>query len=429
ARMIMMTLKFTGEVPFRTVYVHGLVRDADGNKMSKTKGNGLDPIDFMDGISADALVAKRTTNLTQPKMAARIEKATRKEFPEGIAAYGTDSLRFTFAALASPGRDVRFDSQRVAGYRNFCNKLWNASRFVLTNTEDLDLTGPQTRTLADRWILAELRELLERTERAVATYRFDLYAAAVYDFAWHEYCDWYLELTKPLLWDEDAAPEVQRGTRATLLQALEMLLRIAHPIIPYITESLWQNVAPRLGNAAPTIMEQPFPTLADCLEDAEATAAIRWLKAVVDGVRNIRGEAGIKPAQSISLLLQGGGASERSHCAATAEILKRLAKVETIEWLADDAEPPPNALALVDALKVMVPLKGLIDVDAEKARLSKEIERQRGELKRVEGKLANERFVAKAPAAVVEKEQGKATELRTSLATLDEQLAGLDQLR
>jgi valyl-tRNA synthetase len=429
ARMIMMTLKFTGEVPFKTVYVHGLVRDADGNKMSKTKGNGLDPIDFMDGIAVDDLVAKRTSNLTQPQMAKRIEKATRKDFPEGIAPYGTDSLRFTFAALASPGRDVRFDSQRVAGYRNFCNKLWNASRFVLTNTEGVDLRGPKTLTLADRWILAELRGLLERTERAVETYRFDLYAAAVYDFAWHQYCDWYLELTKPLLWDETADEAVARGTRHTLLQALEMLLRIAHPIIPYITESLWQSVAPRLEQSGPTIMEQPFPTLADCPDDADAAAAVRWLKRVVEGVRNIRGEANIKPGQAITLLLQGGGDADRAQAAATTDILKRLAKIEQVDWLEDGAQPPPNALALVDDLKVMVPLKGLIDVEAEKARLSKEIERQRGDLKRVEGKLGNAKFVDKAPVEVVDKERAKAADLSQSLATLDEQLTALDQLR
>ncbi|MGI9327220.1 MAG: valine--tRNA ligase [Pseudomonadales bacterium] len=428
ARMIMLSLKFIGEVPFRKVYIHGLVRDADGNKMSKTKGNGLDPMDFMDGISADDLVAKRTSNLTQPQLAPRIEKNTRKEFPDGIDAYGTDALRFTFAALASPGRDVRFDTQRVGGYRNFCNKLWNASRFVLSNTEALDLDGPKTLSLADRWILAQLRELVERTERAVDTYRFDLYAAAVYDFAWHQYCDWYLEIAKPMLWDEHASADAQRGTRHTLLTALEVLLRIAHPIVPFITESLWREVAPRLGQSGATLMLQTFPLTADFAADGEATAAIDWLKQVVDGIRNIRGEANIKPGQTISILLQDGNTQDRLNAEKTGTILRRLAKVEAIDWLEPGALAPPSALALIDELRVMVPLKGLIDVNAERARLSKEIARQQGEVKRVNGKLSNAKFIDKAPAEVVEKERGRAADLASSLAALEQQLADLDQL-
>ncbi len=432
ARMIMMTLKFTGEVPFRKVYIHGLVRDAEGKKMSKTKGNGLDPLDLIDGISLDDLLAKRTSNLTQPQMAPRIEKQTRRDFPDGIPSYGTDALRFTYCALASTGRDVRFDLNRIEGYRNFCNKLWNAARFVLMNCSDAessDVTeGEVTLSLADRWILARSRELLSASERALDTYRFDLYAQSVYEFAWHEYCDWYLELTKPVLWDEDAAPEELRGTRRTLLTVLDMLLRATHPIMPFITESIWRELKPHLGLTAPTIMQQPFPEAQDFPEDTDAVEAVEWLKGVIEGVRNIRGEANIKPATELKLLLQGGAARDRELAADTERLLKRLAKISELTWLEDGEEAPPNALALVGELKVMVPLAGLIDVEAERARLAKEIERQSGEQARIEKKLGNESFVAKAPAAVVEKERDKLNDVAASLATLNAQLESLDAL-
>jgi valyl-tRNA synthetase len=428
ARMIMMTLKFTGEVPFRQVYVHGLVRDAEGQKMSKTKGNGLDPLDLIDGVSLDELIEKRTQNLTQPQMAPRIEKNTRADFPEGIPSYGTDALRFTYCALASTGRDVRFDLSRIEGYRNFCNKLWNAARFVLMNCPDDEEPGGRDLSLADRWIVSEMRSFLETSERAINTYRFDLYANAVYEFVWHEYCDWYLELTKPLLWDEQADPSLLRGTRYTLLTVLDTLLRAAHPIMPFITETIWREVAPRLGNTNPTIMLQPFPAPADLPADPDAEAAIEWLKGVIVGIRNIRGEAGIKPAQEIDILLQGGSDADRALAEVAESLLKRLAKVDRIDWLADGAEPPPNALALVGELRVMVPLAGLIDVAAERARLAKEVEKKSQELSRIEAKLANENFVAKAPQAVVEKERAKAGDARGALATLEQQLASLDDL-
>ncbi len=428
ARMIMMTLKFTGEVPFRQVYVHGLVRDADGKKMSKTKGNGLDPLDLIDGVSLDELIDKRTQNLTQPQMAPSIEKNTRADFPEGIPSYGTDALRFTYCALASTGRDVRFDLSRIEGYRNFCNKLWNAARFVLMNCPDDEEPGRRDLSLTDRWIVSEMRSFLETSERAINTYRFDLYANAVYEFVWHEYCDWYLELTKPLLWDEQADPSLLRGTRYTLLSVLDTLLRAAHPIMPFITETIWREVAPRLGNTNPTIMLQPFPEPADLPSDPDAEAAVEWLKGVIVGIRNIRGEAGIKPAQEISILLQGGSDADRALAQVAESLLKRLAKVDRIDWLADGAEPPPNALALVGELRVMVPLAGLIDVAAERARLAKEVEKKSQELNRIEAKLANENFVAKAPQAVVEKERAKAGDARAALATLEQQLASLDDL-
>lgn len=428
ARMIMMTLKFTGEIPFEKVYIHGLVRDAEGLKMSKTRGNGLDPLDLIDGITLDELVAKRTTNLTQPQMAARIEKQTRRDFPDGIPSYGTDALRFTYCALASTGRDVRFDLARIEGYRNFCNKLWNAARFVLMNCADAELAGEANESLADRWIQSRTRTLLEDAERAIDTYRFDMYANTVYEFAWHEYCDWYLELTKPLLWDESASEADLRGTRRTLLSTLECLLRAAHPIMPFITESIWREVAPLLGNQGATIMLQPFPEQAEYARDEEADQAIDWLKGVIEGLRNIRGEANIKPSQEITVLFQGGNDSDRTLADTTATLLRRLAKVTRINWLAPDETPPPNALALVGDLRVMVPLAGLIDVAAERSRLQKEVDRLEKDLARIEKKLGNDSFVAKAPAEVVEKERQKAADARGALVVLAEQLEGLKKL-
>jgi valyl-tRNA synthetase len=426
ARMIMMTLRFMGEVPFRTVYIHGLVRDAEGQKMSKSRGNGLDPLDLIDGISLDGLVAKRTENLMQPQMAARIEKATRRDFPDGIASYGTDALRFTYCALASTGRDIRFDIKRIEGYRNFCNKLWNAAKFVLMNTVQARLEGPAQSTLADRWIESRARTMLADAERAIATYRFDLLANTIYDFVWHEYCDWYLELTKPLLWDGAADPAVQTGTRRQLLRILDVALRAAHPMIPYITEALWRRVAHLVPPGGETIMLQPYPEASELASDPEAEAAIEWLKVVVVGVRNIRGEMNVKPSQSITLLLQGGGPRDRERLAASEGLLRRLARIERIEWLADNATPPPAAMQLAGDLRLLVPLAGLIDVAAERARLDKEIGRRAQEVERLEKKLDNAAFVAKAPADVVAREREKIAEARAALTTLSTQRRTLD---
>jgi len=428
ARMIMMTLRFVGEVPFRKVYIHGLVRDAEGNKMSKSKGNGIDPLDLVDGIDLDSLVAKRTESLMQPQLAARIEKATQRDFPEGIPSYGTDALRFTFCALASTGRDIRFDLKRIEGYRNFCNKLWNATKFVLMNTEGVDLSLPGTATLADRWIESRAKQMITAAERAIETYRFDLLANEIYDFVWHEYCDWYLELTKPLLWDEGADKSTATGTRRQLLRMLEMLLRAAHPVIPYITETLWLRVAPLAGIHGETVMEQPYPEAGELTADPDAEAAVEWLKAVVVGVRNIRGEMNIKPSQAIPLLLQGGSERDRVWFDASRALLVRLARVESIEWLGDDTEAPPAAMQLAGDLKVMVPLAGLIDVAAERARLDKEIARKQQEVERIEQKLGNQSFVAKAPADVVARERIKAEEARVALATLSTQREALESL-
>ena len=425
ARMIMMALKFTGEVPFRQVYIHGLVRDAEGQKMSKTKGNGLDPLDLIDGIGLEELVAKRTGNLTQPHLAPEIERATRRDFPKGIPSYGTDALRFTFCALASTGRDVRFDLARTEGYRNFCNKLWNAARFVLMNTQGQNLSAAGEAGLPDRWIRSRARQMVAAATEALDSYRFDLYAGAIHEFAWREYCDWYLEVAKPLLWDEGADPARQAAVRRTLLEVLELLLRAAHPAMPFITETIWREVAPLLDIDGDTVMLRPFPEVDDLAADAEADAAIDWLKGVVVALRNIRGEAGIKPSQTVRVLLQGGDARDRELAALSGPLVQRLAKVESIEWLAEGDAAPANALGLVGDLRIMVPLAGLIDLEAERTRLQKAIDRKRTELNRLQTKLANEKFIANAPPQVVEKERAKAADAETRLQALEAQSASL----
>ncbi|MGK0260378.1 MAG: valyl-tRNA synthetase [Candidatus Azotimanducaceae bacterium] len=423
ARMIMMTLHLTGKIPFHTVYIHGLIKDADGNKMSKTKGNGLDPLDFIDGIELDTLVAKRTTGLTQPKMAAKIEKTTRKEFPDGIPSYGTDALRFTFCALATTGRDIRFDLNRVDGYRNFCNKLWNATKFVLSNTENLPAEKAQRSTI-DLWILSKFSKLVNAAELALDTYRFDLYANVIYEFAWHEYCDWYLELAKPRLWDESLTDAERLGTQQTLREILEALMRLAHPVIPFITETIWQELDEAKSSKS-TIMIQAFPKAADFTVDEQAESQVEWLKKVITGVRNIRGEADIKPSQTIDLLLQNGNEADRTQTNQFSSVLKRLANIGNITWLTNADEPPKNALVIVGSLKVMVPLEGLIDVEAERARLEKEIANVTKECGRVNGKLSNESFISKAPEAVVSKERNKLAEAEAQLVTLTAQLQNL----
>ena len=425
ARMIMMTLHFRREVPFRTVYVHGLVRDGEGQKMSKSKGNVIDPIDLIDGIDLDGLIEKRTAGMMQPQLAAKIEKATRRQFPEGIAAYGTDALRFTYYSLASTGRDIKFDIGRIEGYRNFCNKIWNAARYVLMNCEGedcgIDETAAVQLSLADRWIEGKLGATTAEVTRAFAAYRFDLASQALYEFIWNEYCDWYLELSKPVLWDDSAAPEAKRGTRRTLIRVLESWLRLLHPFMPFITEEIWQSVAPLAGKSGATIMLQPYPVSEDKGVDSAANADIEWLKDVIVGIRNIRGEMNIPPGKELTVLLGNGEERDRIRLEQNAPFLKKLARLAEIKWLENSEQAPVAATALVGELEILVPMAGLIDRDAELARLGREIGRLEKDLARIRGKLENPSFVDKAPAAVVAKEREKMQAQQQSLATLQEQ--------
>jgi len=431
ARMIMMTLKFTGEVPFKQVYVHGLVRDGEGQKMSKSKGNVLDPIDLIDGIELEDLVSKRTYGMMQPEKAAKIEKSTRRQFPDGIDPYGTDAIRFTFASLASTGRDIRFDLQRAEGYRNFCNKLWNATRYVLMNTEGFD-TGvdesqPCELSLADRWITSRLQQVEAEVAKHFDNYRFDLAANALYEFTWNEYCDWYLELAKPIL-NKDSSDEAKRGTRKTLVRVLETLLRLMHPIMPFITEEAWQAVAPLAGKEGNTIMLQPYPLADEGKIDEAAIAELEWVKAFIVGVRKIRSEMDIAPSKPLPVLLSGLNKQDTNYLENNRLFLQTLAKIESIDVLENEDDAPESAVALVGEMKVLIPMAGLIDKDAELARLNKEISKLEGEIKRLSGKLSNESFVAKAPEAVVAKEREKLTDYETALNNLKAQYEKISQL-
>ncbi|MFN2329688.1 MAG: valine--tRNA ligase [Chromatocurvus sp.] len=427
ARMIMMTLHLRNEVPFQEVYVHGLVRDAEGQKMSKSKGNVLDPIDLIDGIDLESLVSKRTAGMMQPQLAKSIEQATRKHYPDGIDAYGTDALRFTFYSLASTGRDIKFDIGRIEGYRNFCNKIWNAARYVLMNTEGEDCgqsgNAPVELHLVDRWIQSRLQETTAEVHRAVANYRFDLAAQALYDFIWNEYCDWYLELSKPVLRDPQASTAALRGTRQTLIRVLETWLRLLHPFMPFITEEIWQSVAPLAAVKGPSIMLQPLPQPDGARVDKAANAEIEWLKAVILGVRTIRGEMGVGPGVKVPLLLRNGTEEDRQRLQDNAAFLTQMARLERMEWLS--GESPAAATSVVGDLELLVPLAGLIDVDAELARLDRETGKLSDDINRLEKKLANAGFTDKAPAAVVDKEREKLALHRQTLEKLTRQRASL----
>ncbi len=423
ARMIMFGLKFMDDVPFREVYIHGLVRDSEGNKMSKSKGNVLDPIDIIDGIDLESLVEKRTAGMMQPQKRDAIERMTREHFPEGISAYGTDAVRFTFSALASTGRDIRFDLGRVEGYRNFCNKLWNASRFVLMNTEGHDTGadgGEVDLTAADRWIISRLQETEHTVNQQIAAYRFDLVSQAIYEFTWDEYCDWYVELAKTVLTDDAASAERKRGTRRTLVRVLEALLRLLHPLMPYITEELWQRVAPLAGKNGETIMLAPYPQPQDELIDRDAMADIEWLQKVVLEVRRIRSDMNLKPGQRVPLHLSAGDDTDRRRSDELRVSLGLLARLDAIEWR-DEASDEQSATSLVGDLKLSVPLAGLIDRDAELARLEKQTSKLSQEIERIETKLENPNFVDKAPAEIVDKERAKRDEMSHSLSELQAQ--------
>ena len=426
ARMIMMTLHLRQEVPFHTIYIHGLVRDSDGQKMSKSKGNVIDPIDLIDGIELEELILKRTSGMMQPQLAAKIEKSTRRQFPAGIESYGTDALRFTYYSLASTGRDIKFDIGRIEGYRNFCNKIWNAARYVLMNCENEDCGTQNDSTvelsLADRWIISKVQETTEEVTRAVSNYRFDMASQALYEFIWNEYCDWYLELSKSVLWDDDASHEAKRGTRQTLIRVLEIWLRMLHPMMPFITEEIWQSVGPLAGKLGPTIMLQPYPEPNEHDIDFRANEDIEWLKAVIEGVRNIRGEMNIPPGKELSVLLRKGDENDRLRLSKNSQYLRKLAKISHIDWLAADDAVPLAATALAGELEILVPMAGLIDKDAEINRLNREIGKLESDQTRLQGKLNNAAFVDKAPAAVVAKEKGKMHTQRQALETLREQL-------
>ncbi|AZL75396.1 MULTISPECIES: valine--tRNA ligase [Pseudomonas] len=435
ARMIMLTMHLiknedgTPQVPFKTVYVHGLVRDGQGQKMSKSKGNVLDPLDIVDGITLDALLEKRTSGMMQPKLAEKIAKQTKAEFPEGIASYGTDALRFTFCSLASTGRDIKFDMGRVEGYRNFCNKIWNAARYVLDKGEDCGQNGEAYElSLADRWIISQLQRTEAEVTRQLEQFRFDLASQALYEFIWNQYCDWYLELSKPVLWDENAPVERARGTRRTLVRVLEVALRLAHPFMPFITEEIWQRIAPLAGIDGKTIMLQPWPEANESRIDAAAEGDIEWLKELMVGLRNIRAEMNIGPGKPLPLFLKNANADDQRRLQENEALLKKLAKVESFTVLGEQDEAPLSATALVGDLQVLVPMAGLIDKDAELARLNKEIQRLQGEVQRVGGKLSNAAFVDKAPPAVIEKERAKLAESEQALANFTEQHARIAAL-
>ena len=424
ARMIMMGLKFMGDVPFHKVYIHGLVRDASGQKMSKSKGNVLDPIDIIDGIGLEELVQKRTAGLMQPEMAPGIEQATRKEFPEGIKAYGTDALRFSFAAQATFGRDIKFDLSRIEGYRNFCNKLWNAARFVLMITQDKAVAANlDTRllTLPDRWILDRQQEVIDLTHRHLKNYRFDLAAQALYNFVWHELCDWYIELCKPVLFREDTGPYVQHNTRRVLLEVMDTSLRLLHPVIPFITEEIWQLIARRAQITGNSISLQPFPRSNPELVDPDSLQKMEWSKEFINAVRKIRADMDIAPGKPLPVLVQNWSAQDREYFETNRLYIYELATLEHVRWLEDEAVPE-SATALAGKIKILIPLAGLIDKDVECARLEREIGKLERNLEKIQAKLDNPNFKAKAPKAVVDQEVTRLSTAHTALQQLKEQL-------
>lgn len=435
ARMIMLTMHFMKDengkpqVPFKTVYMTGLIRDDEGQKMSKSKGNVIDPLDMVDGISLEALLEKRTGNMMQPQLAEKIRKRTEKQFPNGIEPHGTDALRFTLAALASTGRDINWDMKRLEGYRNFCNKLWNASRFVLMNTEGQDCGqngGEMVLSLADRWILAEFNQTIKAYREAMDTYRFDLAAGILYEFTWNQFCDWYLELTKPVM---NSGSEAElRGTRHTLIQVLEALLRLAHPIIPYITETIWQRVKNLKGITADTIMLQPFPEYDASQVDEQALSDLEWIKQTIIAVRNIRAEMNIAPGKPLEVMLRGANAQAQRRVLENQSFIQSLARLSSLTLLAEGDKGPVSVTKLVEGAEVLIPMAGLIDKATELDRLAKEVAKLDAEIERIEGSLGNEGFVARAPEAVVAKERERLAACAEAKQKLIEQQATIAAL-
>jgi len=424
ARMIMMTMHFNkdengkAQIPFKKIYMTGLIRDENGDKMSKSKGNVIDPLDMIDGISLEDLLEKRTGNMMQPKLAKKIDKLTKKEFPNGIEAHGTDALRFTLTSVATTGRDISWDMKRLEGYRNFTNKLWNASRYVLMNTEEFDCGangGELELSLADRWIIGQFEQTVKTVHEAFDTFRFDLASQALYEFTWNQFCDWYLELTKPVLFKGNEAQ--QRGTRHTLVNVLEGLLRLMHPIMPFITETIWQRVQPLsdFSKTDDSIMVQAFPQFNADKCDQQAIDDLEWVKQFIVAIRNIRGEMDISPSKELPVLLKNVNDNDQRRLNENEQFLSSLAKLDSITVLAEDEQGPASASAVVGDLSVLIPMAGLIDKDAELARLDKAIEKLEKDAAKTRGKLSNDNFVSKAPAAVIEKEKAKLSEAESAL--------------
>jgi valyl-tRNA synthetase len=431
ARMIMMGLKFAGDVPFRAVYIHGLIRDHDGQKMSKSKGNIIDPLDIVDGISLEDLLAKRTSGLMQPQMKPAIEKATRRQFPQGIAAFGTDALRLTFAALATQSRDLRFDLAKVEGFRNFCNKLWNAARYVLMNVEGKELAprgGGAESSLADRWIRARLKAMLIRVHQGFAEYRLDTVANALYEFTWNEFCDWYVELSKAVLQSDTSSEQEKRAARRTLIDTLEILLRALHPLAPFISEEIWQRVRECAAAGGPAIMVSAYPRAEEIEADSGAEAEMQWLMSFVLGLRQIRGEMDIAPARRLDVLLQNPGPDDIQYLARNRASLMRLAGIAEPRVLAPGEPAPISAVALVGRLEILVPMAGLIDPTAELERLAKRLRRAEVDKEKLEAKLANGDFAKNAPAEVVAKDRARVAELRAEIDQLAKQIARVNRL-
>lgn len=436
ARMIMFGLKFRKDVPFKKVFIHGLIQDSEGHKMSKSKGNIIDPIDLIDGIDLEKLVTKRTSGLMQPGMAKKIEQTTRKHFPDGIPSFGTDALRFTFCAIATTGRHIRFDLARIEGYRNFCNKLWNAARYVQMNVEGKDLGHSETDrefTLCDKWIWSVWQSTKQAIAQHFAEYRFDLLSQTLYEFTWNQYCDWYLELSKPTLTKEGVSENQQRGTRYTLVAILEELLRAIHPMMPFITEEIWQKITPFLPKIGEpkgpfTIMLQPYPLFDEKKVNKEAEIALMGIQAIILGVRNIRGEMNISPAKQLPLICRGGEKSLKAIVNKNLNTLQTLCKVENLTWLDKGAEPPSSATALVDDLELFIPLAGFIDKDAEAKRLNKEIEKLQKEIADIQKRLQNDNYVNKAPQEVVSKERDKLQVAEKGLVKFQENLQKIQAL-